>query len=100
MKMTSLVVADLEISSELDRDARCALRGGVDLGALNGMFGVNSGTDFSSVVEDGGLRLFSPTVVVNTVVNPQLLLQLNTVTQNLTNIGAIIESATSSITRS
>jgi hypothetical protein len=95
--MTTLVVVDLELSTELDRDARRALCGGAGLGSLNDMFGANSGTNFSSVVGSGGLSLFSPTIVVNTVVNPQLLVQLNTVTQSLTNIGAIIESATSSV---
>jgi hypothetical protein len=95
--MSNLVIADLEISLELDRDARRALCGGVDFGAANGMFGGQAGADLSSIVGNGGLSLFSPTVVVNTVVNPQILLQLNTVTQSLTNIGAIIESATSSL---
>jgi hypothetical protein len=95
--MTTLLVADLEVSAELDTEARRALRGGVDFGSLNGMFGGQAGASLTSVVDGGGLRLFSPTVVVNTVVNPQLLVQLNTVTQNLTNIGAIIESAAHSI---
>lgn len=79
--MTQLCIQDLEVSNTLDRCALVAVKGGANqAGNASANGGVTSLIAFGG---GGGINLFSPQILVNTVISAPVTVQLASVLEQL-----------------
>jgi hypothetical protein len=82
--MTQLCIQDLETSNTLDQHALVAVKGGANQA---GNIAANGGvTSLISFGGGGGINLFSPQILVNTVISAPVTIQLASVLEQLQQI--------------